>query len=312
MNQSKPLQVVVRAVLVTAVFYAVFAWLLSLHPTWLSSKVPDGAVQSKLWLAVERAIRNGFIVVLTAAGIYCLYRLLGLTAAFKRRRISSDPVSLSQLARELFLTGNLLLAGGIQGMVYTVLTELGYSRIYAQIEERGWLYAVFSIIAYAVASDAWFYFAHRWFHKSDFLYHKVHHTHHMSVVTTPLSTNQVSPLELLSSGLMGALFVVLVPVATSTIFAMVVFFTIYQMLCHSGYELFPAGTPRHAVGKWLVTPTYHQMHHELYDKHMGLYFTWWDRWFGTYSDQYERRFAAVTGAACREPAGALPDPRRTA
>ena len=308
MKASKAVRVVMSCLLVTLVFYALFAWVLSGHPTWLSSKVPDGTVTSKVMLAMQRAARNGLIVGLTAAAIYLLYRGLSLWPAFKARRINSEAVSPAQVARELALSANLVVAGGIQGIIYAILTELGHSRIYPNIDERGWLYALVSVLVYVLVADTWFYFSHRLLHGVDVLYRTIHGVHHLSVNTTALTTNQFSPLELISSGLMGVLFIVLVPLASPVIFAMVVGLTIYQMLVHSGTELFPAGTATSRLGKWFVTPTYHQMHHELSNRHLGLYFTWWDRWCGTYSETYEDRFGAVTARPGRDPRPTAPSP----
>ena len=143
-------------------------------------------------------------------------------------------------------------------------------------------------------ADAWFYFWHRYYHQSDFVYRNVHALHHLSVVTTPMTNSQVSPWELLPSGLFGVVFVMAVPVAMPVMAFIIIFFTVYQTVFHAGYEIFPRGMSDHWLGQWLVTPTYHQMHHELYDKHLGLYFTWWDKLLGTYSSDYRKRFAQVT------------------
>ena len=47
------------------------------------------------------------------------------------------------------------------------------------------------------------------------------------------------------------------------------------------------------MGRFLNTPTHHAMHHEKVGANFGLYFNYWDRWFGTNHPEYERRFAAT-------------------
>ena len=288
------LRLVTGCLATTVLFYAGFALALRAYPEFPASAAADGSVAAKLLLPALRGGGSLFFALACAAAIHLAYRALRLTPWFGNRRIADRAATPRQAARELLLGANLLLAAGLQGTAYTLLSELGYTRIYASIDERGWAYAAVSVAIYVLVADTWFYFMHRWFHDSKFIFQNVHRVHHLSVITTPLTSNQVSPIELLVSGSMGIVTVLIVPIAAPVLFVLVVFFTVYQMLFHSGFELFPSGTATHRIGKWLVTPTYHQMHHELYRRHMGLYFTWWDRWLGTYSPDYERRFAAVT------------------
>lgn len=292
--QRSTLGPVAGCVATTALFYGMFAALLRAHSQFLRSQTVAESVHAKLLFLAQRAGWNIAIALMGAAAIYLAYRILRLTEWFRSRRIADRTATPSQLAREIVLGANLTLAAGLQAAAYTILTELGYSRIYPSIQERGWAYAAASLAIYLLFNDTWFYFAHRWYHDNNFIYEKFHQVHHLSVVTTPLTTNQISPFELLPAGLMGISIVAVVPIAAPVLFALVMFLTLHQMLLHSGFELFPSGTASHPLGKWLVTPTYHQMHHELFGKNMGLYFNWWDRLLGTFSHEYERRFNAVT------------------
>jgi lathosterol oxidase len=285
---------VIGSIATTAVFYGVFAALLRAHSQFLRSQTGGESVDARLLFLAQRAGWNILIALVGAVAIYLVYRILRLTVWFRNRRIADRAATPSQLAREFVLGANLTLAAGLQAAAYTILTEMGYSRIYPSISERGWAYAAASVAGYLVFNDTWFYFAHRWYHDNTFIYEKFHHVHHLSVITTPLTTNQISPFELLPAGLMGILIVAVLPIAAPVLFGLVVFLTLHQMLLHSGFELFPEGTASHPLGKWLVTPTYHQMHHELFGKNMGLYFNWWDRRLGTFSPDYEGRFRSVT------------------
>jgi sterol desaturase/sphingolipid hydroxylase (fatty acid hydroxylase superfamily) len=109
-----------------------------------------------------------------------------------------------------------------------------------------------------------------------------------------MTNSQISPWELWPSALFAMAYLMVVPMAMPMLSFMVLVVSVYLILLHSGYEIFPRGTAEHWLGRWLVTPTYHQLHHELFLKHMGLYFNWWDRMFNTYSEQYAARFAEVT------------------
>lgn len=295
MNNRLNAKILLVTLATTAVFYLIYGQLVARAPSLLTSLAdPAWPVLSKLLLPIWRAGVELFFIVGLALVISLVYRVLSKTVWFRSRRISPNRADRGQVLRETLLNANLALAGGLQGTAYIILTELGHSKIYPSIDERGWAYAILSLLVYAAMGDAWFYFWHRVYHKSDLVYRNVHSLHHLSVVTTPMTSSQVAPLELLPSTLFGLVFVATVPMAMPIISFLVLFLTVYLMVLHAGYEIFPRGMSEHWLGKWLVTPTYHQMHHELGDKHMGLYFTWWDRLFGTYSSAYRERFGQVT------------------
>ena len=55
----------------------------------------------------------------------------------------------------------------------------------------------------------------------------------------------------------------------------------FNVYGHLGYELFPRKTYTHALGRWLNSSVYHNLHHERFHGNYGLYFTFWDRLCGT-------------------------------
>ena len=50
---------------------------------------------------------------------------------------------------------------------------------------------------------------------------------------------------------------------------------------HMGWEMFPRWLVHGPAGKWLITATHHQKHHEAYRGNYGLYFRFWDHLCGT-------------------------------
>jgi sterol desaturase/sphingolipid hydroxylase (fatty acid hydroxylase superfamily) len=57
--------------------------------------------------------------------------------------------------------------------------------------------------------------------------------------------------------------------------------TIMGVTNHMGWEMFPRFVVRGAMGKWLITATHHQRHHDSYRCNYGLYFRVWDKLCGT-------------------------------
>jgi hypothetical protein len=74
--------------------------------------------------------------------------------------------------------------------------------------------------------------------------------HHLSVVTTPMTNSQISPWELLPSGFFAIVYLMIVPRALPVLSFMVIVVSLYLILLHSGYEIFPRGTAEHWLGKW--------------------------------------------------------------
>jgi sterol desaturase/sphingolipid hydroxylase (fatty acid hydroxylase superfamily) len=91
----------------------------------------------------------------------------------------------------------------------------------------------------------------------------------------------------------------MLPLATPVLVAIMVASLVYTMMQHGGLEVFPRDTATHPLGRWIVTPTYHQMHHEDGNRNIALYFNWWDRLMGTKNAGYEARFAKVTASAAQ-------------
>jgi sterol desaturase/sphingolipid hydroxylase (fatty acid hydroxylase superfamily) len=294
MNSGKTKTIVITLA-GTLTLYASLALLIGVEPAMLAPFAdPRYPALSKLLLPVGRGVLDFLYASVVAIAIYLIYRLLARVGRFRSRRIARKAPDSGQVRRETLLTLNFSLAAGIQAIAYLALGQLGLLKIYTSVADRGWPYAISSLILFLVLSDAWFYLCHRFYHFNRPVFRNIHSVHHLSVVTTPMTNSQISPWELLPSGSFAVVYLMIVPMALPVLSLMVIVVSLYLILLHSGYEIFPRGTAEHWLGKWLVTPTYHQMHHELFTKHMGLYFTWWDRMFRTYSDQYPARFAEVT------------------
>jgi lathosterol oxidase len=280
----------------TIALYVSFAVLFVLEPRLLAPDAPPPyPALTAVIMAVVRGLSDFLFAAAISAAIFLLYWMLTSLRGFRSRRIATAAPRPAQLGRETLLAANFALAAGIQGIVFLVLAQLHVLQIYPAVSDHGWLAALSTLVLYLVLSDAWFYLCHRVYHFNRFVFRNIHAVHHLSVVTTPMTNSQISPWELLPSAAFAIVYFMIVPMAMPLVSLMVVAVSVYLILLHSGYEIFPRGTSEHWLGRWLVTPTYHQMHHELFTQNLGLYFNWWDRMFGTFSPRYCARFAAVTG-----------------
>ena len=153
----------------------------------------------------------------------------------------------------------------------------------------GWSVAA-SFTLMFVWFEVWFYFTHRLLHTRAFYF--IHRQHHVAKVTSPLSALSFSYLEraILVGGAMGFSVAAsqLIPLALPGI--ALYFFANYliNVLGHSNLEVFPARFTRSPWGRWLITPTYHALHHARHRGHYGLFTQCLDRAFETVWPDYEK------------------------
>jgi Delta7-sterol 5-desaturase len=140
-----------------------------------------------------------------------------------------------------------------------------------------------------VLFEIWFYVTHRAIHTKALFF--IHRQHHVARVTDPLTSLSFSLLErlVLLTGALGAAVLL-----SSTIGISVAGLAAYglanyalNVLGHSNVEVFPGWFASSRLGRWLVTPTYHALHHARYRGHYGLFTSVLDRIFGSVYADYE-------------------------
>lgn len=88
--------------------------------------------------------------------------------------------------------------------------------------------------------------------------------------------------------LVGIVFVI--PLHFITLIAVLITMTVWAVLNHLGVERLPLSFPHYWLGRWFIGPAHHSIHHLKYTVHYGLYFTFWDKLFGTHDPDYEAKF----------------------
>jgi lathosterol oxidase len=169
----------------------------------------------------------------------------------------------------------------------------GYTRVYPNISDRGYVYFVFSIILMLVVQDTYFYWIHRFMHWKP-VFKRVHKAHHMSTNPTPFAAYAFHPAEAL-------LQIAIIPIIAFTIpyhlFAISTFsissLLVNIMVSHMGFEFLPKGFTSHKYFKWLNPSTHHNMHHSLPKCNYSLYLNIWDRLMKTNHPDYEETFERV-------------------
>lgn len=172
-----------------------------------------------------------------------------------------------------------------------IITEynLGQTQLYTTLSEYRLWYLVVSFLGILLLQDTCFYFIHRLFHHP-LLFKRLHYGHHRSKAPTPWTAFALDPMEALLQGMFLVGVVFIVPLHWLVLAFLLMTMTIWAVLNHLGFELFPSSFPNHWLGRWLIGSTHHSIHHRNYAVHYGLYFTFWDRLLGTHDPDYEKKF----------------------
>ncbi|MBP6111932.1 MAG: sterol desaturase family protein [Sphingobium sp.] len=182
-----------------------------------------------------------------------------------------------QIRREI---GWSLLSAAIYGLPAGVVAwgwqARGWTRIYQDAEAYPLWWLPVSFLLCLLIHDSWFYWTHRLMHHPA-LFRLVHAVHHASRPPTAWAAMSFHPFEALSGAFVIPALVFVLPLHIGVVLAVLLVMTVMGVTNHMGWELFPTGLVRGRAGKWLITATHHQLHHDRYNCNYGLYFRIWDR-----------------------------------
>lgn len=194
-----------------------------------------------------------------------------------------------------------VLSAGVFALATLVLLSAhrhGLTRLYTTVLHPvgGLAYGLASYGLVLVLQDAWFYLTHRLVHLPA-LYPWMHRGHHRSRVPTPWTSFAFDPPEAALQALFLILLVALIPLHPITLIAVLTTMTIWAVVNHLGLERLPLAFPHHWLGRWLIGPSHHALHHRRPGAHFGLYFTHLDHLFGSEDPTY---VSSLGGAVTRE------------
>ena len=156
----------------------------------------------------------------------------------------------------------------------------GWTRIYSRVSDYPIWWLPASILLYLLLHDTWFYWTHRMMHRPS-LYRKMHAVHHASRRPTAWTAMSFHPWESAVGAVLIPALVLLIPIHYGALLVVLSLMTVMGVTNHMGWEIFPAWVVNGALGKWIITASHHQRHHEKYRCNFGLYFRFWDRLCGT-------------------------------
>ncbi len=151
----------------------------------------------------------------------------------------------------------------------------GWTRVYSDIGDMPLWYLPVSLFLYLFAHDTWFYWTHRLMHRPKW-FRVAHAVHHASRPPTAWAAMSFHPIEALSGAIVIPVLVFLIPVHVGVLGLVLAIMTVMGVTNHMGWEMFPRWLVHSPAGKWLITASHHQRHHDEYRCNYGLYFRFWD------------------------------------
>ena len=161
------------------------------------------------------------------------------------------------------------------GIVAWGWQERGWTLIYSSWSDYPLWYLPLSVLLYLLAHDTWFYWTHRLMHRPT-AFRIAHAVHHASRPPTAWAAMSFHPIEALTGAVVIPALVFLIPIHFAMLGVVLTVMTVMGVTNHMGWEMFPRALVHSHAGRWLITASHHQRHHEHYRCNYGLYFRFWD------------------------------------
>jgi lathosterol oxidase len=235
-----------------------------------------------------------FINYAVAAGVLWLCFYVALRRGLFHRKIIAKFPRSRDVWREIGLSATTSLIYAVVGLLTIACIRLHWTHMYFHINRYGVVWFWTSVVLTIFLHDAYFYWTHRLMHHPR-LFPLMHKSHHRSVNPTPWAAYAFDPLEAFVQAGIFPLVVFLYPIQPLAFSFFMLWQIAFNVVGHSGYELYPRWFMKSGLRMFLNTTTNHTMHHQYFRGNYGLYFNFWDRLMGTNHAQYEERFTEVTG-----------------
>ncbi|MCA1749243.1 MAG: sterol desaturase family protein [Parasphingopyxis sp.] len=207
-----------------------------------------------------------------------------------------------QIGREIYWSlASAAIYGVPAGIVAWGWANEGWTLIYGDLSAMPLWHFPLSILAYLFAHDTWFFWTHRLMHRPRW-FRLAHSVHHASRPPTAWAAMSFHPIEAVTGAVVIPALVFLIPIHIAALAIVLAIMTLMGVTNHMGWEMFPRRVVQGVVGRWLITASHHQRHHDEYRCNYGLYFRFWDRLCGT--DKGLGTFEAAAAGARRGGAGA--------
>lgn len=236
--------------------------------------------------------RIGVRYILIAGATFIFFYILFKRKIFYKKIQNTFPKN-SDYIREFTYSIITIMIFGI--VIVTIMGNPNirpYTKIYENIEERGWLYYFAAFPIMLIMHDTYFYWTHRIMHHK-LLFNTFHLVHHKSTNPSPWAAYAFHPLEAVVENGIFIVFAFSFPLHESHTPIFFLFSVIYNIYGHLGWELYPKGFNKSFIGKWVNTSVCHNQHHKYFKGNYSLYLLFWDRIMGTLREDYDMAYEEV-------------------
>ncbi|KAH9989030.1 fatty acid hydroxylase [Russula vinacea] len=232
------------------------------HPPFPSTYDPSTLTTVSAWPRdyIPRQLIS--LSVVTLIGIFCLYLIF---AGLSYQYIFNHDMILRAFPGMTLLT-----------LPWFQAEVRGYSKLYDSVDEYGLAYLLFSVPFFLVFTDYGIYWVHRTLHHPS-IYKYVHKPHHRWLIPTPFASHAFHPLDGYLQSVPYHLFIFLFPLHRWLYLGLFVFVNFWSILIHDSDMI-----TGHVLESVINGPAHHTLHHLFFTVNYGQYFTWADRWGGSY------------------------------
>lgn len=230
-----------------------------------------------------------FLRYLFVSGVFHYVFYVLLRKQYQHRILNGDPKNKIQIKKEIIWSAITSFIFGVSGTIMIMLWQQDLTAIYLDLDQYALWYLPVSLLVVLFLHETYYYWLHRWMHLPK-VYQLMHKVHHDSIHTNSLTAFSFHPIESVAQAIIIPLIVFFVPIHVYVLLLVLLIMTFSGTLNHAGVELFPEGFHQHWLGKWLIGASHHDQHHKKFRYNFGLYFTFWDKWMGTETEDYEVKF----------------------
>ncbi|WP_201983424.1 sterol desaturase family protein [Hymenobacter rubidus] len=198
----------------------------------------------------------------------------------QRFKIQPRSPKADQIRHELVYSSSTAYIFALLGVLVYWLYTRGHTTLYTDVRQHGWAYLSLSGGLVLVLHDTYFYWTHRLLH-TRWLYRHVHTVHHRSTNPTPWAAYAFHPVEALLEGAVVFPLILVFPLHIYVFAGFLGVVLLSNIVGHLGFEFVPQTKRSSFWGRLLSSATHHNLHHQLFTKNYGYYFTHWDRWMNT-------------------------------
>ncbi|MEZ4905104.1 MAG: sterol desaturase family protein [Spirosomataceae bacterium] len=231
--------------------------------------------------------------VLIASLFHYLFKVK-YRAYFQAREVNARPRKSAQHWREIRLSLLTSFMFALIGTAMLIAWQLNLTLIYLNFSEYPIWWFIVSILIVLFLHESYYYWLHRWMHHPR-IYKWVHKAHHDSITTSAWTSFSFHPIESVLQAIFLPILLFIIPIHYYAIGIILLIMTTTSVINHLNTELYPRDFHRHWFGRWWIGATHHSLHHSQFKYNFGLYFTFWDKWAGTESPDYEPLFEKKTG-----------------